>query len=288
MTPKKRILPCSVAATLLASLWLALPVHAQQRPLRTEDPHLLPLGHVRLDFGTEFLQNQKFSLSGLEGDLTRVGVGSIYVGVGEYADFQISGVIRDFLSVSSRTTPVIPPNFAGNATSDVGDLVLASRLRFARESGARPALAFKFAVQLPNANNESGLGTDETQFFATLLAAKHFGAAEVLGNAGVAILGSAVIPNSQTDLLTYGVAFTFPVKRLELVAEVQGRHGAESLGNENQSQVRLGGRFRAAGLRWDLAGIAGLGTYDADSGVAFGVSFEFHAFNRKKSPVTVK
>ncbi len=115
-----------LAAVLLGS---GIPSLAQQRPLKTDDADIVPTGRVRLEFGVEFLQGQRFSLSGLEGDLTRLGVADVHVGVGEYAEFQISGVVQDFLSVSRRTPAAIEPNFAGDATSDVGDLVLATKLK---------------------------------------------------------------------------------------------------------------------------------------------------------------
>jgi hypothetical protein len=44
----------------------------------------------------------------------------------------------------------------------------------------------------------------------------------------------------------------------------------------------------AAGLRWDIAGIAGLGKFDADSGLTLGLTYEFQAFNRKQTVKTVK
>jgi hypothetical protein len=47
-------------------------------------------------------------------------------------------------------------------------------------------------------------------------------------------------------------------------------------------------RLRAAGLLWDVAGIAGLGKYDANSGVTVGVTFDFQAFHRKRGPRTVR
>jgi hypothetical protein len=262
---------------------------AQQRPLKTEDTDLLELGRIRLEFGVEFLQGQRYSLSGLEGALTRVGVASLRFGVGEYADFEVSGVVQDFLSVSRRYPPIIPPDFAGNATSDVGDLVLATRLRFAREGNRRPALGLKFAVQLPNASNEKGLGTDETNFFSSLLLSKRVGRVQLLGNLGLAILGSAVTPGAQADLLTYGLAFVTPVhRRVSVFAEVHGRQGPDRVGNESQSQIRLGAQFFAAGLQWDLAAIAGLKQFDADSGVAVGATYEFQGFHKKRSPRTIK
>jgi hypothetical protein len=273
-------------ASLFAPASLCL---AQQRPLLTDDAQVVPFGRVRAEFGIEFLQGQRYSLSGLEGDLTRLGVVSAHVGVGELAEFQISGVVQDFLSVTRRTPPVIAPDFAGNATSDVGDLVLATKLKLMREKERRPALAFKVSVQLPNASNESGLGADETNFFASLLLEKHFGRVRGLANIGLAILGSPVTPNSQTDLMTYGLAFVVPVHRkVNFVTEIHGRQGAERLGNENHSQARFGAQILAGGLRWDLAAIAGLKRLDADTGVAIGVTYEFQAFGKKRSIKTIK
>ena len=94
--------------SVLAALFLSGPCAlGQQRPLRTEEADLLPTGRVRIDFGFEFLQNQSYPLSGLKGDLTRIGITSIHIGVGEYAEFNISGVFQDYLSISERTAPVI-------------------------------------------------------------------------------------------------------------------------------------------------------------------------------------
>ncbi len=254
----------------------------QQRPLRTDDAQLLETGLVRLELGIEFFQNQRYSLSGLEGDLTRLGVSSVQIGVGEYAEFQISGVMQDFLVVENRTPPAIAPDFAGNSTSDFGDLILATKLKLAQEKGSRPAFAFKFAVQLPNASQQSGLGNDETEFYSTILLSKHLGPARLLGNVGMAILGNPV-GSGQSDVITYGAAFLLPVHpKINLVGEINGRQAVEKehVGNENKSQVRLGVQIRAAGLRWDLGGIAGLKPLDPDSGIAVGVTYEFKAFHK--------
>ena len=164
---------------------------------------MLETGRVRAEVGVEFLQDQRYSLSGLQGDLIRLGVAAIHVGVGEFAEFQMSGVIQDFLSISSRTEPVVPPEVSGDSTSDFGNLVLGTKLKLAGEKGKRPAMAFKFAVELPNANQGSGLGTDETAFYSSLLFKKHFGSTQILADIGLAILGSPVTagqPDGFTDL----------------------------------------------------------------------------------------
>jgi hypothetical protein len=264
-------------------------IHAQQRPLKTDDAEILDTGKVRIGFGFEFLQGQRYSLSGLRGDLTRLGVSSIEVGVGEYADFQISGVIQDFLSVSSRAEPFIPPEFSGNSTNDFGDLVLGTKLKLAGEKGRRPAVAFKFAVELPNAKHDSGLGTDQTEFYSSLLFKKRFGRSQVLADVGFAILGSPVLQGRQTDPLTYGIAAIVPIhRRVNLVGEIHGRQGPSGrVGNENKSEVRTGIQFWTGRIRWDLAGVAGLMRYDPKSGIVVGLTYELQAFKRSSSPIRI-
>jgi len=274
---------------VIALICTVCPVQAQERPLLTDVPDLVRLGAIRVDFGVSFLHRQRYSLSGLEGDLMRLGESSLRIGVGEFAEFQISGVFRDFLAVTRRSPALIPPTFAGDSTSDFGDLVIGTKLKLAGEAAHRPAVSFKFAVQLPNASNESGLGTDETGFYASFLLSKRISRARIVGSLGLAILGSAVQPNSQSDLLTYGFGLIAPVHpRLELIGEIHGRQGPEHPGNESLSQIRAGARFPAAGLLWDVAAIAGLMHFDPGYGLTVGVTYEFQAFNKKRNPVTIR
>ncbi|MBN1569087.1 MAG: transporter [Acidobacteria bacterium] len=265
-------------------------VQGQQRPLKTDDAEILETGRVRAGAGVEFLQGQRFSLSGLEGNLTRLGVASIHVGVGEYAEFQISGVAQDLLSVTSRTEPVIPPTFSGDATGDFGDLILGTKIKLAGEKGKRPAIAFKFAVELPNAKHDSGLGTNETEFYSSLLFKKHFGRTQILADLGFAILGSPVLQGRQADPFTYGVAAIVPLHRsINLFAEISGRQGPSGrIGNENKSQTRAGIQFQTGRIRWDVGGVAGLQHYDAKSGIIIGMTYEFQAFKRNTAPVKIK
>ncbi len=270
------------APWMLLALSLLLPGKAfgQQRPLRTDDAEILETGRIRTELGIEFLQRQRYALSGLQGNLIRLGVSSIHVGVGEYAEFQISGVVRDMLSVSGRTEPVVAPTFAGDSTSDYGNLMLASKLKLAGEKGRRPAMAFKFAVELPNTNRDSGLGTDQTEFYASLLFKKHLGRSQILADVGFAILGSPILAGRQTEPLTYGVAAVVPLRRdLNFVAEINGRQGPpRRIGNENRSQARVGVQYWTGRLRWDLGGVAGLMRFDPKSGIVVGMTYEFQGF----------
>jgi hypothetical protein len=269
-------------SVLLSTCLLSTAAWGQDRPLQTDNANLLGIGEVRAQVGLEFLQNQRYSLSGLQGDLSRLGIVSLHFGVGEYAEFQISGVFQDFLSISERSlNPPIPSAVTGNTTNDYGNLILASKLRLAPEKGRRPALAFKFAVELPNAKPESGLGKSQTNFYSSLLLTKKLGPAEVRASAGLGILGSPVEVRRQADPLIYGFAVLYPLNRtFTLVAEVNGRQGPVRLGNESQSQVRAGMQIRTRALRWDIAGVAGLREWDPESGIAFGVTYQFKAFHK--------
>ena len=63
----------SKAATIVFLLALALAASAQQRPLLTDDVDITPPGSINLGVGVDFFQRARFPLSGIEGDLTRVG-----------------------------------------------------------------------------------------------------------------------------------------------------------------------------------------------------------------------
>ena len=269
---------------------LAFPgiLYGQHRPLKTDDASLLPVGLVRMEIGAEFLQRQRYALSGLEGDLTR-GAASVSVGVGEYAEFQISSVFQEVLSISNRTAPVVAPDINGDSTRSVGNITLGTKLKLFGEKGWRPAMAFRFSVELPNANQAHGLANDETAFYADLLFGRNIGRARVLGNIGFAILGSPITAGQQADPLTYGAAVIIPVhRRLNLTAEISGREGPKGrIGNENKSQFRTGIQLRTGAVRWDLGAVAGLKHYDSKSGIVIGATYEFQAFNRNNPPIKI-
>src|SRR2546428_13856228 len=81
---------------------------AQQRPLITEDVDIIPPGSLRIEAGIDFLQNAKFPVSGLTGDLTRAGVIGINIGLAPNVEVQIEGVAQNVLSINYRGPSAIP------------------------------------------------------------------------------------------------------------------------------------------------------------------------------------
>ena len=111
-----------------AILTLASFSNAQQRPLITEDVDIIPPGTLRIEAGIDFLQGAKYPVSGLTGDLTRVGVIGVNIGLSPNVEFQIEGVAQNFLSINSRGPSAVPLTIApgANSTNDTGDFTLAT------------------------------------------------------------------------------------------------------------------------------------------------------------------
>jgi hypothetical protein len=258
--------------------------YAQQRPLITEDVDIIPTGTLRIQGGLDFLQDARFPASGLTGDLTRVGVIGVSIGLSPNVEFQIEGVAQNFLSINSRRPGAIPLSLApgANSTNDIGDFTLWTKIKLRNETPRGPSLGFRVGVQLPNSNQALGLGLNQTNAYGSILVGKKFGPdgrLNTFGNLGVAILTAPTNLFSQNDVFTYGAAGIFRLnERFSLASEINGRAntrpGSGPLGTESQSEARFGMQIRATGLRFDLAGIKGLGSFSPRSGVTVGVTYD--------------
>jgi hypothetical protein len=270
---------------LLLLLLCGLTASAQQRPLLTEDVDIIPQGSLRIEVGIDFMQNAKFPVSGLTGDLTRVGVIGINIGLAPNVEFQIDGVAQNVLSVNSVTVPSpIPLTFAGgtSSTNDIGDFTLSTKIKLRNETVRGPSLGFRFGVQLPNSNQARGVGLNQVNAFGSVLFGKKFGRegrVNTFGNLGLAILTAPTRLFTQNDVVTYGFASIIRLnKHINFAGEINGRAntrpGTGPLGTESQSEARLGMQIKASGLRFDFAGIAGLTDFSPRSGVTFGVTYD--------------
>lgn len=260
---------------------LCAAVCAQDRPLATESAEGTPNGKLRLELGFEHQVGASYALTGLKGDLTRVGVLQLRVGASDRVEFQILGTLQDFLSIEERGPAPYRGSFdfSGDRTHDVGDFTLATKFLLKREGQSSPALGFRFGAELPNASNESGLGVDETNVFGSILASKKVGAVQLHANAGLIILGDPVTNASQDDLLTYGLALVVPVRRaVDLALEVAGRTGQGRGPTGDRSLLRGSVRIRSGSLLWDVGVLSGLTKRDPDFGFSFGISKEWTIF----------
>jgi hypothetical protein len=266
------IWPCARAAS------------AQQRPLVTEDPESIGAGRVMIEAGVDYGYDIEYTVSGLSGNLTRIPLG-ISVGVSSIAEVQIDGGFYNHLAITSTKPAPLSSllTVTGDSTHDVSDMVIGMKIRVVAEGDSRPAFGVRFATKLPNARNETGLGLDTTDFYASLLVAKTMRSVRLAGNIGSGILGDPTNGQRQNDVLTYGVSLARAVTQAaEIVGEVNGRVNLRSdgalPGSESRGLLRFGARLTRGPVRWDAAVLFGLTEIDPSFGFTGGITWVFNAF----------
>lgn len=258
---------------------------AQQRPLVTEDPETVGSGLVLFEAGVDVLRDIEYPVSGLTGNQLRLPSLGASFGISSIAEIQIDGSLYNRLSVTDRAPAPLSSmlDFAGDQTTSVGDIVIGTKVRLVSETESRPAIGFRFATKLPNASNESGLGLDTTDFFASLLIGKTVQSIRVVGNAGLGILGDPTRGDRQNDVLTYGFSLARAVRQgLEVVGEINGRldvrDGQPPPGTESSGIMRVGGRFTRGTVRVDGALLLGMTEHDPGVGFTAGLTWVFRGF----------
>lgn len=268
---------------LLAASCISL---AQQRPLLTDDVDITPPGALEIGLGVDFFQNAKFPLSGIKGDMTRVGDLRIRTGFASNVEFQIEGALQNYVAINSRTTSPIPLNVNGNSTNDIDDFTLSAKIKLRNETSHLPAIGFKFGFQLPNTNQARGIGTNQINVFGKVLVQKKFGSVvgntarfNAYGNLGIEIMTAPLDRFTQNDLFLYGLAGIYRLTdSVNLLGEINGRQntrgGAAPLGTESTGQFRIGAQIKASGLRFDTAAAFGLTKFSPRTGFIFGVTYQ--------------
>ena len=275
----------SVAVFCLFCL-CAAPAAAQQRPLVTEDPETVGAGVILVEGGIDIHLDIFYPVSGLQGNLLRLPALGVSFGLSSIAELQIDGGFYQRLDVTGREPAPLSGHldFVGDRTTDVDDLVVATKLRFLSETAGRPALALRLATKLPNAGNESGLGLDTTDFFATMLVAKTVQSVRVVGNAGLGVLSDPTRGDQQGDVLTYGLSIARAVRQgVEFVGEINGRFAPTMdedtpPGSESRAAMRLGGRLTRGTVRVDGGIIIGMTSRDPSFGITAGLTWVFRGF----------
>jgi len=274
-----------VVLCVLLAAWPRIAA-AQQRPLVTEDPETIGAGNVLLEAGFDLQKEVFYPVSGLEGDLLRVPMVGLSFGLSSIAELQIDGGFHNRLSVNSRSPAPLSHmlDFTGDTTSDVEDVVVATKIRIVSEKPGRPAFGLRFATKLPNASNENGLGLDTTDFHAGILVGKTVESIRIVGNAGLGILGDPTRGDRQGDVLDYGLSVARAVRQgTEIVGEVNGRFSPRDVedqppGSDNRAAMRVGARFTHRTVRIDTGIVIGMSSRDPSFGFTAGLTWVFRGF----------
>jgi len=275
-----------VVTWLILLMCGAVTALAQQRPLLTDDVDITPSGAFEVSAGVDFFQDAKFPLSGIHGDLTRVGDIRVKTGFASNVEFQVEGVLQNYVAINSRGLSAVPLTVNGNSTNDFGDFVISTKFKLRNETKSLPALGLKVGFELPNSNQGRGIGTNQINVFGKVLVQKKFGdfrggtpRLNLMGNLGIEIMTAPVNLFTQNDLFLYGLAGIYRLSdHVNIASEINGRmntrKGTAPLGTESLGQFRLGAQVKASGLRFDVAGAYGLTRFSPKTGVIFGVTYQ--------------
>jgi hypothetical protein len=279
-----RIVRC---AAWVMGVWLATAsvAQAQQRPLVTEDPETVGAGLILIEGGFDAFRGVFFPLSGLEGNLVRFPSLGISLGISSIAELQIDGGPFQRLTITDRLGGPLEHllTVTGDTTSDVQDIIVATKIRFVAEGPGRPAIGLRLATRLPTAGNESGLGRDTMDFYVTGLFGKTVESIRVVGNVGVGIMTDPLLGARQNDVFLYGFSLARAVAHgVEVVGEINGRMNLRDdevpLGTETRGAMRVGGRFTRGTVRLDGGIIIGMTSRDPSFGLTAGFTWVFRGF----------
>lgn len=258
---------------------------AQQRPLLTDDIDITPAGSMEISAGVDFFQNVKFPLSGINGDMTRIGDIRLRTGFASNVELQIEGTLQNYVAINSLGPSAVPLNINGNSTNDFDDFTISAKVKLRNETRLLPAVGLKFGYQMPNTDQARGIGTNQINIFTKIILQKKFGNVvhgtprfNAMGNIGLGIMTAPIERFTQNDVFLYGLAGIYrATDNVNIVSEVNGRvntrSGPAPLGTESIGQFRIGTQIRTSGLRFDAAAAFGLTKFSPRTGVTFGVTY---------------
>ncbi|MFC2172233.1 hypothetical protein ACFLU6_06325 [Acidobacteriota bacterium] len=192
----------------------------------TEPVDTISTGRALLRTGFVAKECYKSPVDENEGNLFQVPTLGLRIGLCSRVEMQIFGPLYQRFDRGEE-----------EASSAVGPFSLATKIRLFEPRAARPGLAFRWGVKLPNVSERTGIDSDEIDFFSELnfgLERKRF---SLWGSVGLRILGNPRSMQSQDDLFSYGIAGRVPVFGFDIVSEIAGAAGP---GGRDWALVRLG------------------------------------------------
>jgi hypothetical protein len=270
---------CAALCTSATRVW------AQQRPLLTEDPETVGTGNVLIEAGFDAQRDIFYPASGLTGDLLRVPMVGLSIGFSSILELQVDAGFYDRLNIDSIQPAPLSDQLEidGDTTTDVDDIIVATKIRVVSEGPGRPSFGIRLATKLPIMTNASGLGLDTMDFHVTALMGKTTRAVRVVGNLGLGILSDPVEGDRQNDVILYGLSLARALPHgVEFVGEINGRFNTREqrtpIGTESRSTIRVGGRWTKSAMRIDGGLIFGLTSRDPSFGFTAGLTYVFHGF----------
>lgn len=254
------------------------PASAQLRPLEQTDFRALEGERMRVQIGSAVFFSQYASLTGTKGRLIELGdirtswrSGRIIV--------EVSGTIQRFFdeeAVVGEPADGVMASTPEGKRRDAGDYRVQTVLRLTSDT-AVTAVILRFGTRLPTTDNRVGLERDQTDFFASLGAARPLGFLHLAAEAGLGINGTRLSNYEQSDVLIFAATTEYRGRSISPFLSVIGQndlHRGSVRGNEDLGELR--GGLRLGNRRWlHLVIVRGLGSSSPRSGLMLGGGISF-------------
>ncbi len=215
--------------------------------LITNHPWLMPPRAAQLGLGFEIRAQWQAPISGLQGTLYRLALVRADFGISSNVVLQIRGPVRQDLAIDEIASTPQPGMPRSGTTSDAGDFSIATILRLWENRQKDFALGLRVETRLPNSTQRKGIGTNTTDIFLSVLAAKKWHTGMIFGDLGMGILAAPLEPDVQNDVLLYGLGTILNVReQLRLWGEINGYATTRNI-------IPVGTKARGAaraGLAW--------------------------------------
>lgn len=237
------------------------------RPLVTESLTILPVNHFQFQLGEDYYHSFNSIRTGEEGNLWQDAHVALRWGVSNRVELQLDGIPYKRYYADS-----------GRHDEGVGDFSVWGK--FIIWQGEKPdtAFGFRLGVKMPNTPSNKDFGTNQTDFYAELMAGRSWGRFQLWSNLGIGILDNPYIRQSQDDIYPYGLAFSYTLTRQWcVVGEGVGfiSRGRETLYGNNHA-LRLGILFTPVqNWTFDAAAAVSTGRLYGNWSATAGVSYRF-------------
>ncbi len=244
--------------------------------LDTEEAYTVGQGNLRTEIEMGVTKQADAS------ELINAPTVRVTYGLSDWADVEFEYeylIVRD-TRFTDFTHGIINDGFDGEGGGD-----LRIRLKVVPYEFDSHRLGFEFTTKLPNASQEDGLGTNETDFTGQVLLSSDWGRFKTHLNAGMAVLGDPSRNGNQDDFIVWGLGGQYALTdALTLMGEVEGSFAADHSTEgfvENVAESSEGGaraRVRVAltgpigDWRWGVSAFKGVNSHTEDWGAQVGLS----------------
>lgn len=239
------------------------------RPLIAGGADVLPVNSLEMYVGEEYIHDFSSIRTHEPGDLWEHGQLSLRWGISDNVELEVDGSLQKHFEADS-----------GRTCSGVGDFSVWGKFVVWRGEKPGTAFGFRLGVKMPNTPSDKDFGTNQTDYYSEFVAGKGFDKFKVWGSVGLGILDNPYKRQSQDDIFTYSLAFSYPIAtHWELTGN---GHGFISGGNcllyGDNYALSLGARYHA-NRRWSVTASAAKssGRLYGDWSAQVGVSFRFGA-----------